>query len=1139
MRPIVEPQHLAIRASAGSGKTTSLAQRYVDLLAAGVPPARIAAMTFSRKAGREIFDKIMGVLCDLAGRDESRRQRPEVLSYLARHPGIPPARWRACLRAMADELHRLQIGTLDSFAVRMAHLFPMELGVPAVLAPAEQDSAEAGDMRREAIARVLDESAAADLATLRALIEDLTGGTARKGYSEALDRNVEISLDLFRRVSDPKAWGDASRIWPEPPAWLRGAGAPIDALCDEAERGIRTLPAGAGSQDIAFVHLLLGIVETVRTHRQHVRWAAALAAGKSIWTQAAGRILAAVGADLDPVLTYYRKERRLPAGTFAAFRRCVEFAVAQEILGRLRETRATHDLLRRYSRHHEALAAERGLCTFGDVQYLVAGAGGDSPWGLTRSPERADRLAIDFRLDAELDHWLLDEFQDTSVLQWRMLANLVDEVVQDDSGRRTFFFVGDPKQAIYQWRGGEPGLFGAILRKYAGAVALARHQTCYRSAPAVLSAVNAVFENVTACLQGDPAAAEAARDWHDIWARHEGRPEPEIGPGWACAVETPRPPRRGSAVSDEEEIDEGIHPQLATMARIVRRERVGADGPGCAILVRTNRQVETVVGYLRGVLDGVDVAQEGVAEILNSADVRLLMALLRYAAHPGDRMARQHLAMSPLTGPEPDAWFRRDEHRPERLLRDLHALGLTAFLRRWIDRLERAAPPDAFGRQRCADLIEAAEAFERNAWPDADAFLRHLEAHTIKERNEEAAVRVMTVHQSKGLEFDMVILPFLDVCRLRDAKPDFYAGDAPAPWVLVAPPKDLVRIEPRLAEALRAREKNDIRESLCTLYVGMTRARQALYLLVDGDAEADARESAEDLPADGGKRKKKRKDDPPEVVSLADIVRSRFEASAGTIDIEGTSYRVRFQEGSPDWYARWRKISPVTAPSAAPSAAAGRRPAWQVPSAPPLTERRPRRQPSAEAEETVSMADLFSAAREGGLGVGLAVHDLFRRVEWAEELTPRRLDALVADWRRDAGPEAPALDRAERLVRQAFATAAIRRVFERPAPTAEVWRERAFEAVIDGAWTSGAFDRVTILRDAAGKIANARIADFKSDACTPAGAADLALRYRPQMALYRQALARILRIEERRIAVDLVLLQAGVTVAVPFGDGSD
>ncbi len=131
-----------------------------------------------------------------------------------------------------------------------------------------------------------------------------------------------------------------------------------------------------------------------------------------------------------------------------------------EVVSRLDRTRALHALLGQFEEAYHQGVRDAGRLTFLDVTGLLAAAG-NGTWG-GRSLQRIDRRAIDYRLDATYDHWLLDEFQDTSRLQWNALRDLVDEVLQSESGRRSFFYVGDTKQAIYGWRGGDPRLFTEI-----------------------------------------------------------------------------------------------------------------------------------------------------------------------------------------------------------------------------------------------------------------------------------------------------------------------------------------------------------------------------------------------------------------------------------------------------------------------------------------------------------------------------------------------------------------------------------------------------------------------------------------------------------------------------------------------------
>src|SRR5690606_22248156 len=101
--------------------------------------------------------------------------------------------------------------------------------------------------------------------------------------------------------------------------------------------------------------------------------------------------------------------------------------------------------------YHDAVR-RAGKLTFGDVQRILQPDTGAPR--LSGEDAGEGRLAIDYRLDGEIDHWLLDEFQDTSFGQWSVLRNLIDEAVQDPTGARSFFYVGDVKQAIFTWREG-------------------------------------------------------------------------------------------------------------------------------------------------------------------------------------------------------------------------------------------------------------------------------------------------------------------------------------------------------------------------------------------------------------------------------------------------------------------------------------------------------------------------------------------------------------------------------------------------------------------------------------------------------------------------------------------------------------
>lgn len=118
-------------------------------------------------------------------------------------------------------------------------------------------------------------------------------------------------------------------------------------------------------------------------------------------------------------------------------------------------------MLRGYEHSYDAAVRRAGRLTFADVlRRLLPGGGAPRLSSHPDDETQEARLMIDWRLDARYDHWLLDEFQDTSAEQWSVLRNLIDEAVQDPEGRRSLFYVGDVKQAIFAWRGETPCCFG-------------------------------------------------------------------------------------------------------------------------------------------------------------------------------------------------------------------------------------------------------------------------------------------------------------------------------------------------------------------------------------------------------------------------------------------------------------------------------------------------------------------------------------------------------------------------------------------------------------------------------------------------------------------------------------------------------
>src|SRR5690606_38668497 len=214
-----------------------------------------------------------------------------------------------------------------------------------------------------------------------------------------------------------------------------------------------------------------------------------------------------------------------------------------------------------------------------------------------------------------------------------------------------------------------------------------------------------------------------------------------------------------------------------------------------------------------------------------------LAALLRAAAHPGDALAQGHVAMSPLHAllqQDGDAY---PETVTRRVLGAVQARGFEAWFEDWAARLEDVLPAnDRFSRLRLRQLAQAGQAFDATGSRDIDAFLRFLEAQTVREPEGAGVVRVMTIHKSKGLGFDVVVLPDLQGQKLaqRRSGPAVRKGaDRAIDWVLEYPGELVAAHDPVLRDYLREAVAENCYEQLSLLYVALTRAKHATYAVVE------------------------------------------------------------------------------------------------------------------------------------------------------------------------------------------------------------------------------------------------------------------------------------------------------------------
>jgi ATP-dependent helicase/nuclease subunit A len=848
-----------VSANAGSGKTHVLAQRVLRLLIDGAPPSGLLCLTFTKAAAANMSARVFKNLSDWTSLKDDALARA-IVETGAPAPDAAGLGFARRLFARAIETPGgLKIHTIHAFCERLLHLFPFEANVAAGFRVAEER--EAALLMEEARARAF--AAALRSPQRDEAIARIALDAGADGFddliNEALKKRAEIAS-----LGDRAAYGAALRL-------RLGLGA------NETSASIRR--------------------EMTRAGPQWPGWAAELAQGSANDQNIAASLLRAAEASeagerlaayLEAFFTAEGKprggeKRKLVTNTLAKRLPDLPQRLSDEqerliaLRDRLRSAEAVErslaliDVARAILKQYARLKGERGLLDFDDlIQRTLL------------LLERAEAAWVLYKLDAGIDHILVDEAQDTSAPQWAILKKLSEEFLSGAGAhdrRRTFFAVGDEKQSIFSFQGAAPAMFSSMrreLQKRHRDAALGfesvRLALSFRSAPRVLEGVDRVF------------AAEAA--WRGLTADEE-KPWPHQAfhadlPG---TIELWPPIAAVKSVEREDwrmplDAAQRFDPPAALARRIadVVKGWLSPDSPervrdaetllprriaagDIMILVRSRAAFfEAMIRALKEA--HVNTAGADRLSLRDSIAVMDLIAVGRSALLPDDDLTLAAALKSPLVGLDDDDLMALAPQRAGSLARALAESADPRFaaarrrLEAWRRRAGSHSPYMFYARlvgedggrrallarlgPEVADAIDEflalALAHERETAPSLGAFLAEIEATDVPiKRDMEGAgdsVRVMTVHAAKGLEAPIVFLP--DTCSApysrHDAKLLDLGGAEPGEPPLLVWATKRNDDSPPLADARQRARAAAAGEHRRLLYVAMTRAAQRLVV---------------------------------------------------------------------------------------------------------------------------------------------------------------------------------------------------------------------------------------------------------------------------------------------------------------------
>lgn len=802
---------MVYRAAAGSGKTFTLVREYLRL-ALGAREAngfrRILAITFTNKAAGEMKSRVLTALAAMAGKSSDRRfdgMAAQLREALQLDEKALQSRAEQVLSAMLHQYQQLSIGTIDSFVARLARQFARELLLDQqfdILLDQEL-------LLNETVDRLLvklgsDEKLTALLLELsrEQMKEDKSWQVSRalKDFAKQLMRDeMRLLLPRLRQAENQDFQAERKQLVARMTALQNRFALPAQQLLAELEA------AGIGKKDIAnggsgtysvWESWASGnpFVAGANLHKAIVKekWASAAAspAAQSWLANEASKLSNQSSALMDEVAAVGNELALLDAILTKQYAMAMLGRLQHEMVGWMEEN-ATVPLSSLYFRLADLLTE-------------------------TATPFIYERLGNQYR------HFLIDEFQDTSVLQWNNLLPLVENGL---AGGHDSLLVGDAKQSIYRWRSGEAEQFVQLPNQLDGtpgsvlleeAFEARQLNTNYRSYREVIDFNNRFFRWWTS--QSNPR----------LQRFYEGLEQEGGKPGGLVQIEL-----LDTALANGKE--EKVTMRLERITALLRElQEKQVPWGEMAILVRANDLGSQIARHL--LAEGIPVISGESLLLTNQQHIRLVMGVLHYLTYPNDSINEQ-LCMQCLV-----ALGKPLPQLGEKLTRYVERIAAQPWPAHWAQ-LPMAELPEQvlhfFGLLQQSDpyLLRLLDllAEKKTRYPRAEQLLdwwyEKGQESALPMPEKGNAVRIMTIHKSKGLEFGVVIVADLDSTKNSLGQPETWIDtDLTSSGLALVSTSKLKGLDAPYGQlAQREVEMTEI-DYLNMLYVAFTRAVGALYI---------------------------------------------------------------------------------------------------------------------------------------------------------------------------------------------------------------------------------------------------------------------------------------------------------------------
>ncbi|MCQ2755754.1 RecB-like helicase [Helicobacter pylori] len=650
-------QCMALKASAGSGKTFALSVRFLALLFKGANPSEILTLTFTKKATAEMKERILDYLKILQKENlESGKEKSQnILKELEEKYHLDPS----LVRNSAQKIYQrflnaeIRISTIDAFFQSILRKFCWFVGLSANFEVNEDTKAHQRQLNEGFLSALNNEQ-----------LEELSVFIAQcLSYDNYTSDSI---LERLRFLKNKLYLFDPNKKEP--------------AFDEE------------------------GFLEKLRSLNNQIQ---------SIET-ASDRAKTAIKCDsfrgfLNSSLTWLKKKSE-----YQSFKK-----LKSEIPTLESECEEIENDLKRYYEAKET-AIFKKFPKFiqlysnatSKIQALDFDAIKDKVHALLNGYEEMPAEFFYFRLDSKIAHILIDEFQDTSLNDYKILAPFIDEIkagIGQAKWHRSVFFVGDVKQSIYAFRGSFSSLFESVSKDF-------YHdnlQFNHRSAPLIINYVNTIFKKA---YQNSPTAYLEQKYPKTSQNKH-------VTDGYV----------KVSLVADEREL---LLNQVLQEAQNLLDHRI--EPKDITILCTTNKDALEIKNYLQERLSAIRPSTESSANLSQFVESKIIKNALEYAlAEEPYKPFYKHSVLK-LAGYLHDDAIALAGFNPKKE-------SVAGFVWKVMEQFELYGEP----AQSCLELAVGCE--------DTDGFLEKLEAKSIVSSHSKGA-QIMTIHKSKGMQFPYVIV---------------------------------------------------------------------------------------------------------------------------------------------------------------------------------------------------------------------------------------------------------------------------------------------------------------------------------------------------------------------------------------------